>query len=346
MHTSFQNPTSRQLFRTFTRLIASLTVLLLHPLGHAADIIDTAYVADALARGAIVWDVRDAPSYKAGHIPGAVNVGDIGTVLRDPNREDWVSVEQVQSILGQAGIDLTNKEIIVYSRTGDPMAYYALSGMRHFGGKSGKVYHGGIEAWQAAGNTVSQEITALPAVTLTLAPTKGVLLWNNDVIARVKEGRTQIVDTRTSKEFTGDDVRAIRGGHIPKAVNLPYELNWVDPQAGVKLASKQVKTRDGMALRAPDELKKMYAGLDPDKEVVVYCQSGVRASVTATVLRDLGFKDVKVYEPSWLGYAGVLSAPAEDEVFFNVGALTGRLGSLQGRVTELEAELARVKAAR
>lgn len=48
----------------------------------------------------------------------------------------------------------------------------------------------------------------------------------------------------------------------------------------------------------------------------------------------------------WLGYAGVLSAPAEQEVFLNVGALNGRMSSLQGRVTELEAELARVKAAR
>jgi len=59
--------------------------------------------------------------------------------------------------------------------------------------------------------------------------------------------------------------------------------------------------------------------LDPAKETVVYCQSGVRASETAAVLRDLGFRDVKVYEESWLGYAGHLN--------------------------ELEAELGRMKAA-
>ncbi len=341
------NAPSKDVSRRLTRrLTAWLALLLLPTFVQAADIVDTAYVADALARGAIAWDVRDAVSYKEGHIPGAVNVGDISSVLRDPNREDWVPVEQVQAILGRAGIDLANKEVIVYSRTGDPYAYYALNGIRHFGGKSGKVYHGGIDAWQAAGKPVSQELTTLPAVTLTLAPKSGVLLWNDDVIARVKEGRTQIVDTRTAKEFTGDDIRAIRGGHIPKAVSLPYEKNWIDPEAGAKLATKKVKTRDGMALRPADELKTLYAGLDPEKEVVVYCQSGVRASVTATVLRDLGFKDVKVYEPSWLGYAGVLSAPAEKEVFLNVGALNGRIGTLQGRVSELEAELARVKAAR
>ena len=67
----------------------------------------------------------------------------------------------------------------------------------------------------------------------------------------------------------------------------------------------------------------LYSALDPGKETVVYCQSGVRASETAVVLRELGFSKVKVYEPSWLGYAGVLSAPANNEVFVNVGMTMG-----------------------
>jgi thiosulfate/3-mercaptopyruvate sulfurtransferase len=128
-------------------------------------------------------------------------------------------------------------------------------------------------------------------------------------------------------------------------VNLPYEDNWIDPQTPGKLAAKQVTSRAGMNLKPADELGKLYAGLDRDKEVVLYCQSGVRASVTASVLRDLGFKDVKLYEPSWLGYAAVLSAPAEREVFVNVGALNARIAGLQGKVGELEAELGRVKGA-
>jgi thiosulfate/3-mercaptopyruvate sulfurtransferase len=53
---------------------------------------------------------------------------------------------------------------------------------------------------------------------------------------------------------------------------------------------------------------------------------------------------VKVYEPSWLGYAGALSAPAENEVFVNVGALNGRIASLQGQLKALEAEVAKLQA--
>lgn len=329
------------------RGLVALPLLLGSAVTGAADIVDAAYVEAALARGAIVWDVRDAASYRDGHIPGAVNAGELGSVLRDPNREDWLPTAQVQTVLGKAGIDPLQREVITYSRLGDPNAYHALAGLRYFGSPSAKVFHGGLDAWQAAGKPVAKEPTVLPSVALTLVPAAaGEVIWTPAMLERVKARGTQIVDARTPKEFAGEDVRAIRGGHIPGAVNLPFEDNWVDPQTGAKLATKQVNTRAGMSLKPMDDLQKLYAGLDREREVVVYCQSGVRASVTAAVLRDLGFKDVKLYEPSWLGYAGTLSAPAEREVFVNVGALNGRMAALQGRVGDLEAELARVKAAR
>ena len=64
-------------------VFALFTVFLL-PLvpARAAAIVDGAFVADALKRGAIVWDVRDAAAYQRGHIAGAVNVGDALRVLR------------------------------------------------------------------------------------------------------------------------------------------------------------------------------------------------------------------------------------------------------------------------
>lgn len=335
------------LYATASRGLAALFMMLITTLAAAGEIVDAAYVEAALARGAIVWDVRDAASYDKGHVPGAVNAGELSAVLRDPNTENWLPTAQVQAVLGRAGIDPIGREVIVYSRNGDPTAYYALGGLRYFGSPSAKVFHGGLDAWQAAGKAVAKEATVLPSLALTLTPAaNNEVLFTPAMVERVKASGAQIVDARTPKEFAGEDIRAIRGGHIPGAVNLPFEQNWVDPQAGAKLASKQVTTRAGMSLKPPEDLQKVYAGLDREREVVVYCQSGVRASMTAAVLRELGFKDVKVYEPSWLGYAGTLSAPAEREVFVNVGAINGRVAALQDRVGELEAELARVKTTR
>ena len=70
---------------------------------------------------------------------------------------------------------------------------------------------------------------------------------------------------------------------------------------------------------------------------------GARAALTATLLRGLGFKDVRVYKPGWLGYAGTLSAPADDEVFVNIGAMNRHIGGLEARIDELKKEIATLK---
>lgn len=308
-----------------------------------AEIVDTAFVEQALARGAIVWDARDPGDYAEGHIPGAVNFGWVGKVFRDPNREDLPSVPEAEKIFGAAGVDPVGKEVIVYTRKGDPYAYYGLHAMKYYGSKQAKVYHGGIDDWKAAGKPVTKAATKLSPVTVQLAAQDSVALWNKDILERVRAGSAQILDVRTPREYSGDDIRAVRGGHVPGAVNIPYEENWRDPQTAAKLTRKQVQTRDGMALKDEAELRALYAKLDPGKETIVYCQSGVRASETATVLRSIGFRDVKVYEPSWLGYAGMLTAPAENEVFVNVGALTGKIASLESQLKDLEEEIAKLK---
>jgi thiosulfate/3-mercaptopyruvate sulfurtransferase len=310
----------------------------------ASEIVDTAYVEQAQARGAIIWDARDADDYAQGHIPGAVNFGWVGSVFRDPNREDLPSVPAAEKIFGAAGVDPTAREVIIYTRKGDPYAYYGLNALKYYGATRAKVYHGGLDDWRAAGRPVSKEAVKLPPVAVKLAATPGVVLWNQDMLDRVRAGGAQLVDARTPREYSGDDIRAVRGGHIPNAVNIPYEQNWKDPQAAAKLARGEVKTRDGMALKEEADLRALYSKLDPNKETVVYCQSGVRASETATVLRQLGFRDVKVYEPSWLGYAGMITAPADNEVFVNVGALNGKIATLESQVRELEGELAKLRA--
>lgn len=309
-------------------------------------ILDTAGVQAAMQRGAVVWDARDADDYAEGHIPGAVNFGAAGDLFRDPNREDPPSAAVAAQLFGAAGIDVLKREVVVYTTKGDPYAYFAARMLEYYGGPHGKVYHGGLDDWKAAGKAVSKEATKLPPVALTLSDARAGTLWTNEVIERVRSGGAQIVDVRTPKEYSGDDIRAIRGGHVAGAVNIPYEANWVDPATPAKLAAKKVNNKDGMSLKPAADLKAMYAKLDPDKETVVYCQSAVRASETATVLRDLGFNKVKVYEPSWLGYAGVLSAPAENEVYVNVGALNGRIASLQNRLKSLEADIEKLQAAR
>ena len=89
----------------------------------------------------------------------------------------------------------------------------------------------------------------------------------------MRAGGSQILDVRTPGEYAGEDIRAVRGGHVPGTVNIPHEQNWQDPQSAAKLARKEVQTRDGMALKDEAALRALYAKLDPGKETIVYCES-------------------------------------------------------------------------
>lgn len=67
--------------------------LLMAAPAHAARIVDTDTVAQAMSRGAILWDIREADAYNKGHIPGAVNLGTrVCSQLRTPVSWDYIPI--------------------------------------------------------------------------------------------------------------------------------------------------------------------------------------------------------------------------------------------------------------
>jgi thiosulfate/3-mercaptopyruvate sulfurtransferase len=301
----------------------------------AQTIVDLDFVKQAIVRGALLWDARDEEAFAKGHIAGAVNVGDPTLTLRNSLTEDYLPTADLEKVLGTAGLD-PSREIIVYGDRGLPSVYFAQLTLRYFGAMNARVFHDGIEAWRSAGLPATSTPTKPKAVALKLKAQPGVLIESKDVVAALKRSDVQMLDVRTVKEFKGEDIRAIRGGHIPSAINVPFEQNWVDPDTRSKLRSGAVKDSAGMALKSRAELAKVYEKLDPAKETIVYCQSGNRAAQSAAVLAELGYKNVKVYDSSWLGYSSWLSAPADDEVWTNFGSLPTTIKGLENRFGELE----------
>jgi thiosulfate/3-mercaptopyruvate sulfurtransferase len=328
--------------KTIQHLIAFILLSLISFGGAAwaqsGTIVDLQYVKAAQQRGAIIWDVRASNQYLEGHIPGAINFGDIGTVLRDPNREDFIDLAEINAIFNKAGLDIY-KEIVVYGSRGNPYSYFGLFTIHYFGGKQAKVFHDGIDGWADAGLPIEKTSSTLGSINIKLAPQENLVVSNEQMRKLYNNQSVQVVDARTFNEFKGNDIRAIRGGHIPGAISIPYEQNWKDPATGSKLAKKEVKTNAGMSLKTKDELNALYAKLDPNKETVVYCQSGVRAAETATVLQNLGYKNVKIYDSSWLGWASHLASPVADETYLNVGMLNARIAAMQNKINELETAL-------
>lgn len=308
-------------------------------------IVDTAFVEDAITDGgALVWDVRSEQDYLRGHIPGAVNIGSATKVLRDSRTQDYIPIDDIARMLGEAGMS-DSREIVVYGSKAYPGAYFGYITLRYLGVSDVTVYHGGIDDWKAAGKSVETNPVKLPPTAFEAKPDPSQLTTTSEMIHKLGDSSVQIVDARTVKEFSGEDIRALRGGHIPGAVNIPYETNWVDPDTPGKLARKKVDNKDGMNLKPRDELEALYAQLDKEKETIVYCQSGARAAESAVILQDLGFKKVRVYDSSWIGYGNTFQAPVENVTYFDVGRVNNMIRSLQMQIDMLEGEIAALKAA-
>lgn len=307
----------------------------------APQIVDTAFVADAMQRGAMLWDARVQEEFRKGHIPGAVNVGDPLRVLRSENSEDYIPTNMIEEILGGVGLNPA-KEIIVYAGKAVPSAYFGLFTLQYFGADNVRVYHGGIDDWKAAGRPITAQAIERESIKLTLQPRQDIVIETSEVLSKLDRSEVQILDVRTQREFDGEDIRALRGGHIVGAINIPYERN-LTGLAPRKPGTSPQNAKDALALKSEADLRALYALLDPDKETIVYCQSGSRAAITTAVLKDLGFKNVRLYDASWLEYGNTLDAPAEEVRFFNVGLYNSRLTTLIKRVEELEKELAAMR---
>ena len=305
-------------------------------------IVDTDYVAKNKDRpGVVLVDARGASDYKKGMITGAVVISDKPgqVVLRDVNAR-VLPVNALEKILGEAGITREN-EIIVYGTKGDTGPDVVFWILEYLGAEKAKVYHGGFDDWTAGKHPITNEARKLPAAKFTAKVRADVIATTDYVKKNLKNKDVQFIDSRTAKEHAGDDIRSVRGGHIAAVnqVSIPYETAWADPETMSKLAEKKVENRDGAALKAPEALKALYKGIDPNKEVVAYCQTGTRSTQTYAVLRDMGYKKVRNYDDSWIIYGANPDLPANNVTYFDfvkVNAAMKTLGALEKRVAALE----------
>ncbi len=242
-------------------------------------------------------EVGDRATYDKGHIPGARLVESSSLVRQlDQTPNELPAVEKLESLFTNAGIGRHGR-IIIYSR--DPiLATRAWFTLDYLGcGDRTSILDGGITKWIAESRPVSTEPVAdNPSVfyasihdqTLTRFPAVREAVRLRDVVAPY----LVLLDARSTAQFSGDepgaDVR--RPGHIPSAINIPWSLNLTSTATPV--------------FRPVDELRDLYerAGVSSQTRNIVYCRTGMQASVTYFALKYLGF-DTTLYDGSFVEWS-------------------------------------------
>ena len=225
--------------------------------------------------------------YLARHIPGAIHV----YWLEDLSAADTTvttflpDAEEAADRLGPLGIT-HEKLVIAYSDGGNLYASRLWHVLAHYGHERVALLDGGIEKWQAEGLPLeSGPVSPSPA---RFEPRESSWMRGigaAEILERLDDPRLRLVDVRGPAEFSGEQLRAARGGHIPGATAWPWEEN-LRPD-GTLLDPAEIRARA------------QSAGLSPEQELVTYCQGGVRAAHAALALRMAGYTQVRIYDGSW-----------------------------------------------
>jgi thiosulfate/3-mercaptopyruvate sulfurtransferase len=157
----------------------------------------------------------------------------------------------------------------------------------------------GLDEWRNAGYAASNEPQRLPPSTYVAKP-RLERLWSYDEVRKnLNNPNVIILDSRSEAEFLGQELRGNkRGGHIPGAQLLSSD-DLLDKQSHKTISVEAARSR----------IEKMLP--DKSKTVVVYCQSGTRCSLKELVLKDLGYKNVVLYDGSWQEWSSKEDAPVE-----------------------------------
>jgi thiosulfate/3-mercaptopyruvate sulfurtransferase len=233
------------------------------------------------------------------HIPGAVffDIDEIADTS-NPLPHMMPSPEKFSSRVRKLGLGDGNK-IIVYDTspmTGACRVWWMFRAMGH---RDVAVLDGGLPKWMAEGRLVTDDPTPPRERHFTARLDNTLVRSLDDVRGLLDSRREQVVDARAANRFRGEvpEPRAgLRGGHMPGALNLPYN-DLLNAKTGTMLPAAELQAR----IKA--------AGIDPAKKVTASCGSGVTACVIGLALYLTGAPEAAIYDGSWTEWGGRADTP-------------------------------------
>ena len=238
----------------------------------------------------LIIDTRSFKEYSEGHIPNSVNLDLFSLHWLDSSKTGIDAFSsQMEKIFSFAGITY-EKKIVFYDDISGMLAARGVWIMMYFSHTQTFMLDGGFKKWKLENRQIDKKINPFKPSKFKAKINPDVLVGFEYLEKNLKN--LTIIDVRSKEEFNGTLIRAARGGHIPNAINIDWNVN-IDTDGKMKNFK---------------ELNNLY-DLPKDSTIVTYCQGAYRAANTFLALKKLGYQNVKVYLGSWGEWGNKLELP-------------------------------------
>lgn len=241
----------------------------------------------------VIVDMQKPEDYAKAHVAGAVNIPLGEIVINQPVANMLAPKDQIEKVLGAKGIS-NNSMILIYDNNKNMEAARLWWTLKMYGHDNAKVVSGGMKAIELAKLELTAEKPSVTAVNYTAKDKDIKWLSTIDEVKLIAENPSDkviLLDTRSNEEYAE--------GFIPNAVLYNFEEN---------------NFKDG-TYKPVDHIKLQYMEdkITPDKEIVMYCKTSVRAAQSFLALYNAGYRNLKVYDGAWLEWE-LSQKPVEPEV--------------------------------
>ena len=233
----------------------------------------------------LIVDLCNPQLYAQVHVPGALNVAPQHLVAGTPPATGKLpSLKQLEDLFSLIGY--TGKEhIVVYDDEGGGWAGRFIWTLDVIGHKNYSYLNGGIHAWLKEGHPAESEPNQTTPTDVSLSIDESVIASKDYILTHLENANVAIWDARSPAEYSGEKVLAMRGGHVPGAINFEW-TSAMDP-------AKNYRIRENLA----DTLASL--GMTLDKDIITHCQTHHRSGFTYLVGKVLGFNSIRAYDGSW-----------------------------------------------
>ena len=237
----------------------------------------------------VVIDVNAADVYSKQHIQGAINLPHKELYKPGPVEGQIKSATELAVIFGKKGVSNNSKIVLVDegSNRYNSRVWWIL---KSIGAKDVSILHFNMDQFSTARIPLTATPASGKATTFEVAESAYKAYQMADVQKLTEE--TLLLDGREKDEFEGADAAKKSKGHIPEAVWMNF---------------KEVLTATG-AYKSKDEIIATAAkfGATPEKPIVVYCNSGIKAAVIYIALKEIaGFRNVNNYVGSYADWTTI-----------------------------------------